>query len=358
MSGILHKSGDSVADRYEIEEFIGEGGMQEVYRANDMLLGKKVALKIPKNGSASKRFHRSAVVSARVNHAHVAKTLDYIEGTDRSYLIEELIEGCDFRVLMTQHIPKFDPFTVSRILHHLAKGIAASHHAGVIHRDLKPSNIMAVGGARLRGLKVTDFGIAKMAEKELEEAIEGGEESITASATAIGALPYMAPETIESMKSANHPADVWSLAAMGFEFLTGTRPFGAGLKAIPQILVGKTVPVPNNLRVNSQFNAAFDEVMEIIGKCLAVDPKSRMTADQIVSACEKLFYSLEEREFGKITTFDNGYWGFAQSEEGSSIFFHKKSIYGGDSVKVGDTLWYARHKGGQSDRAFPVIKAR
>ena len=75
----LHATGDLIGGRYEVLSYVGEGGMQEVYLANDQLLARDVALKSPKNKSAAKRFRRSAVVSARVNHANVAKTLDYLE---------------------------------------------------------------------------------------------------------------------------------------------------------------------------------------------------------------------------------------------------------------------------------------
>ncbi|MBZ9673953.1 serine/threonine-protein kinase [Mesorhizobium sp. ES1-3] len=358
MSGMLHKPGDTIADRYLVSVYVGEGGMQEVYSAQDTLLGKYVALKGPKNASASKRFHRSAIVSARVNHANVAKTLDYIEENGRSYLIEELIDGCDLRVMLTKYVPKFDPYIVSRILHHLAKGIAASHHAGVIHRDLKPSNVMAVGGPALNGLKITDFGIAKMAEKELEEAVEGGEGSLTASATAIGALPYMAPEMIESMKAAGKPADIWSLSAMMFELLTGERPFGAGLKAIPKILACDIRAIPPQLTGHPQFKSAASELLTILNACLVLDPGKRLTADAVVTACEELCYSVGPREFGTVSYFDNGYWGFIQPPKGDNVFFHRNSIYGGDKVKLGDRYWYAKHQGGQADRAFPLVKAR
>src|SRR5471030_2444798 len=90
-----HKAGDLIATRYEVIDFIGEGGMQFVYLANDLVLDRMVALKTPKNASAAKRFSRSAVVAAKVNHPNVAKTLDYVEEAERAYLIEELVHGSD-----------------------------------------------------------------------------------------------------------------------------------------------------------------------------------------------------------------------------------------------------------------------
>ena len=95
MSG-FHKPGDIIQGRYEIIDNVGEGGMQIVYAAIDNVLKRKVALKTPKNDSAKKRFKRSAIVSARVNHPNVAKTLDYFNDNHRQYLVEELIFGTDF----------------------------------------------------------------------------------------------------------------------------------------------------------------------------------------------------------------------------------------------------------------------
>lgn len=194
--GNIHDIDDTLGGRYKVKAHIGAGGMQEVYEAYDLLLCRSVALKVPKNKSAEKRFQRSAIVSAKVNHPNVAKTLDYLEEGKRAYLVEELVEGKDLSRVMREDMVIIDPMRTAYIFHRLAKGLAASHHAGVIHRDLKPSNVIAVGGSLLQEVKITDFGIAKMAEEEIADAVEGGDESLTASDTAIGALPYMAPEMI------------------------------------------------------------------------------------------------------------------------------------------------------------------
>lgn len=325
----LHNRGDVIGGRYKIEDFIGEGGMQEVYRADDTLLSRYVALKVPKNNSATKRFQRSAVVSARVNHANVAKTLDYVEENKTAYLIEELIEGKDLGRVLKEDVPKLDPMIVAMILHHLAKGLAASHHADVIHRDLKPSNIMVAGGGNLRDAKITDFGIAKMAEEELAEAIEGGEGSLTASQTAIGALPYMAPEMVQSMKNANKPADVWSLGALTFELLTGQKPFGSGLRAVPAILAAQIPPVPSFVTANSQFRPTAGEIYELILECMKADPTARPTADELVLRCESLCYPTTAREFGTVSEVKTRTWGFIRPDAGKSVFYHLDSLYGG-----------------------------
>lgn len=321
-SGTLHQAGDVIGGRYTVLSYVGEGGMQEVYRANDGLLGRTVALKAPKNRSAAKRFQRSAVVSARVNHANVAKTLDYVEEADRAYLIEEFIEGKDLGRVLKENFGQFDPLLACRVFHRLAKGLAASHHAGVVHRDIKPSNVMAVGGENVRDVKITDFGIAKLAEDELAEAIEGGDDSITASQTAIGALPYMAPEMINSMKDAGKPADVWSLGALCFELIAGLKPFGSGLKAVPAIQAAKLPPLPRNVTSNLQFKASAEELYALVKDCIVAEPGRRPTADQLVSRCEVLCYPTAQREFGHVSSIKNPYFGFITAENGSDVFVH------------------------------------
>ncbi|MCY4002150.1 MAG: protein kinase [Rhodospirillales bacterium] len=353
---MLYRPNDVVCGRYEIESFIGEGGMQEVYRANDRILSRQVALKTPKNRSAEKRFHRSAVVSAKVNHANVAKTLDYLEDGSRQFLVEELILGQDLGVILKESIVALDPLMAARVFHRLARGVAASHHAEVVHRDLKPSNIMGVNGIKLDDVKITDFGIAKMAEEELEEAVLGGQSTLTASQTAIGALPYMAPEMITSVKDADKPVDIWSLGALMFELATGKRPFGVGYAAVPAILEGTLPPLPSLVTRNNQFKQTATEIYEIIKGCIRIDPGDRPTADQLVKQCETLCYPNTAREIGMISRFDNGRWGFVSPENGNTVFFHINSIFGNRRVSVGDRVTFARHLGGGSDRAFPMVK--
>ena len=351
---MMHSQGDIVSGRYEILEFVGQGGMQEVYRAKDRLLSRHVALKTPKTSSANKRFSRSAQTSAKINHSNVAKTLDYIPDQNHPYLIEELVEGCDLNLFLRKMVSRLDPYACAQVLHHLAKGLAASHHAEVIHRDIKPSNIMVVGGADFLDVKITDFGIAKMAQAELDQAVNGGEEALTQSATALGALPYMAPEMIESFASADKPADVWSLGAMTFELLTGIKPFGSGYRAVPLIQKAIVPPIPTEQTPKTQFLGLAKEIYAIIKTCLSRDPTDRPTADALVLLCEALCYSDDLREFGTVDRFNRQEDGFIRCDSGGTVFFHQKSVPAG-KVAVGDRVWFSRHPGEPFHRAFPVV---
>ena len=359
MNDHLHKSGDVVGERYEVFEYLGEGGMQQVFRARDTLLDRDVAVKVPKNSSAQKRFKRSAVVSALVNHANVAKTLDYVEDAGRTYLVEELISGRDLSLIRADHLSFFDPHLSARVLHHLAKGLRAAHHANVVHRDLKPSNVMVVGGNQLLDFKITDFGIAKMAEAVIAEAAVD-EKSLNASLTAMGAIPYMSPEALKSLKDAKLPADVWAIGAIAYELLTGEKPFGAGFVAAKNILDGNPPPVPAIVGYRSQFRKLGEELMQIILTCMTNDPVKRPTADQLVAACESLCYSNYQPEVGTVRNFvyQGGTCGFIARPEKSDVFFHQDSHYGEGTLKIGERVSFGTHVGGGADRAFPILRCR
>ncbi|MCP5236685.1 MAG: protein kinase [Zoogloeaceae bacterium] len=353
MSG-PHGAGDVIDGRYEIRSDVGEGGMQFVYAAHDKLIGRMVALKTPKNKSATKRFKRSAIVAAKVNHPNVAKTLDYVrDGTNR-YLIEELIEGSDLQDALLHRSGCLDPYSAAKVFHHLAKGVAAAHHAGVVHRDLKPTNVMVVGGYSLNEIKITDFGIAKMANEELIEAAEGGTSTMTTSQTAVGALPYMAPEAIETPRAVGSAADVWSVGAMMFHLLSGAPPFGTGLAAVRRILDGTPPPTPAFLTANPQFASLAKELMDVALQCLQKNPDDRPMADEIVTLCGMLCYSIEPRAEGVIRRIDYGAYGFIETE-GPDVFFHTSSVYGPRLVQVGANVIFASYDGGGARRAHPVV---
>jgi serine/threonine-protein kinase len=346
---------DLIGGRYEVRHYIAEGGMQYVYLAKDTLTGRQVALKTPKNNSAVKRFRRSAIVAARVNHPNVAKTLDYVKEGDARYLIEELIVGEDLSHALLTRTKFLDPYLSAKVFHHLAKGVAAAHHVDVVHRDLKPSNVMVSGGYDMHEVKVTDFGIAKIAKEELEEAAEGGPSTMSMSQTAVGALPYMAPEAIETPKEVTIAADIWSLGAMMYHMLTGEMPFGAGLRAVRMIMAGEITPPPRFLTDNPQFSALAEQLLELSLSCMKREANERPRADELVGECGKLCYSSASRMFGAVRRLEYGKYGFIDSDQGD-VFFHIESFYGPSHPKVGDKVMFSTYPGGGAPRAYPVVK--
>lgn len=329
--------------------------MQQVFEAQDLSFDRIVALKVPKDASAERRFNRSAQVSAKITHGNVAKTLDFFEEAGSAYLVEEFIYGKDLGAAFRDTFSYFDPHLAAHFVHHFARGLAAAHHAGVIHRDLKPSNIMVSSDGNLSVIKITDFGIAKMAKAELAGSDdEDRAASITGSNTAMGTLPFMSPEMIETPKKAGRPADVWALGAILYRALVGKAPFGTKLNAIPAILAAVCPPKPSLLAKKTQFSQLGDELWEIVTGCLKANPNDRMTADDVVKACNSLCYSREKREEKTIESVraGKGKWGYLTG--GRKIFYHEDSYYG-ERPSESERVFAASFPGSPYPRAFPVL---
>jgi eukaryotic-like serine/threonine-protein kinase len=355
MTTHIHKAGDLLIDRYKVAKYLDEGGMQQVYEALDLSFQRSVALKVPKSPSAEKRFARSARVSAKVVHANVAATLDYFEAGDKSYLIEELIKGATLSDRLKTDFEYLDPHLAAHVFHHLAKGTAAAHHAGVFHRDLKPSNIMVSADPGMAVVKITDFGIAKMAEEEIAEAFKD-QASTTGSQTVMGALPYMAPEMITTPRKAGLPADIWALGAILFNLVTGDTPFGRGLGAAPAIVAGNLPPKPHLLSSKTQMRPLIDDLWDIVVACLKKDPTGRPKADELVEMCTRLCYSVAPRQTGEIQQYKYNAWGFITTEK-DPIFFHVNSFYG-KKPEIGMKVSFAAFPGKPRSRAFPILPLR
>lgn len=352
------KPGSAVLSRYVIGRHIGRGGMQDVYLAMDQLLGLDVALKTPLPGQASKRFNQSAKIAARVNHHNVAKTLDYFEFDERPFLIEEYVAG----ETLEERLERFgavDPHLGARVFHHLSKGIAASHHAGVVHRDLKPSNIIVESDVNLHRLKITDFGIATLTEEVFSEAAKSGDMTRSTSGTIQGALPYMAPEMMFRAPG-DHPGktiDIWSLGAMMFRILSGDYPFGVYLEAAVNVRNENRKQWPDFMTQNPQYAPLAKELQGIVERCLQYDGEKRPSADDLVEELSNICYINGHRMEGTVTnTIQSGYSGFA-IDSGGKTFFSMESVYGArkPSATKNRHICYAKFPGSPRPRAHPVV---
>jgi serine/threonine-protein kinase len=352
------KIGDIVSSRYTIKGHIGRGGMQDVYLASDKLLGIDIALKTPQAGQAEKRFGQSAIISARVNHHNVAKTLDYFEENDHLFLIEEYVPGETLEVKL-EKFGAIDPHLGARVFHHLSKGVCASHHAGVVHRDLKPSNIIVEEGVNLHNLKITDFGIATLAEEVFSEAAKDGDLTRSTSGTVRGALPYMAPEMM-FRSPGDHPgreADIWSLGALMFKILTGEYPFGVYLQAAVNVQNRKRAPWPPFMISNPQYKPLSEQLQSIVENCLQYNPKDRPSADELKEKLSEICYINVYRTEGTVSNLiQNGYSGFANDPNGG-IFFSMESVYGTrrPSDSTNNKICYSRFPGSPRYRGHPII---
>jgi serine/threonine-protein kinase len=207
-------------------------------------------------------------------------------------------------------------------------------------------------------VKITDFGIAKMAEEEISDAVMKGEDSITASKTAMGALPYMAPEMIEDSKNVTTAADIWALGALAHRIFAGQPPYGYGLKAVTAIVQAATTPRPSIWDRNSQFEPLLTELWNIILDCLAKNPKQRPTADQLAERCAALGYCRVQRSIGTIQSYPAraGNYGFISPADGGEVvFFHGDPFFGNSKPQVGMRVAFAEFPGNPRDRAYPVV---
>ena len=347
-------TGELVGQRYTVEAEIGRGGMQEVYRARDEVLERIVAVKVPQDARVARKFRDSSVLSAKVNHPNVAKTLDYFEdNAGRFYMVEEYVNGLDLRKI-TSRFERVDAHTAAHVLHHLARGISASHRVGIVHRDLKPSNVMVVRGLEFEGLKITDFGIAKMAEHEVDQAVSGGAETTRRSTTVMGALAYLAPEVISSPHSPSKAADVWAIAAMTWELLVGKPPFGNGLVAIKEILSDKRPALPQTIGTHKQFGPLSRQLADVVLSCLRSDPNERPSAVELAARCDEICYLSPMRETGTVVRYPARSFGFIESDAGGEVFFHVQNVVG-VKPKPGTEVWFTKFEGQPRPRAIPVV---
>lgn len=228
-----YEPGLLVADRYLLEEVIATGGMGQVWRATDQTLDRPVAVKVLRPDTADdagfvERFRAEARHSAALQHPNIATVHDFGEGAHSAYLVMELIEGKPLSTIIRERAP-LPAEEVTEILYQAAIALQAAHNAGVVHRDVKPANIVVDddGYARL-----TDFGISR--------ALSGA--SLTQTGEVLGTPHYLAPEQAQG-QPAGPASDVYALAVVGYEMLTGTRPF-AGDSMITTALAHVSQPAP------------------------------------------------------------------------------------------------------------------
>jgi len=211
-----------LGDRYRLERILGRGGMGVVYEASDLTLDRRVAVKLVRrelvgSDTAARRFEMEARAAAGFSHPHVVTVHDFDAGPGRSAMIVmELLTGRTLREeLDGRPLP---PARVRAVIAPVADAIDAAHARRLLHRDLKPENIFLVEDAAGERVKVLDFGIAK----PLDAA--SGPGVTTVDGAFVGTPRYMAPEQLRG-EPASTAWDVWALAVIAFEMLTGTHPF-------------------------------------------------------------------------------------------------------------------------------------
>jgi serine/threonine-protein kinase len=167
----------------------------------------------------------------------------------------------------------------------------------------------------------------------------------------------MSPEAIETPGNVSTSTDIWSLGAMMYELLTGSRPFGSGLAAVYKIIDAKPPVFPAFITRNSQFSYLAGQLIGLILQCLQKDASSRPSADKLAEECGKLCYPNNQKLTGYVTEINYNAFGWIRcliNGNQEYVFFHLDSVYG-EKPQLGDQVWFSKFAGSPYDRAHPVI---
>src|SRR2546428_2092830 len=225
-----------LAERYELEKVIGEGGMATVWRARDSRLDRPVAVKlmadkISNDADFRARFLQEARAAASISHPNIVDVLDYGEEDGIPYMVMELVDGEDLRSRLARD-GRLQPDEVARIGAGVARGLSVAHRRGLIHRDIKPANILidAEGTPKL-----TDFGIVRAL----------GSATQTKAGMTLGSVHYLSPEQVQGT-TVDERSDIYSLGVVLYEATTGERPFDDDAPAAVAVrrLFGTPPPPP------------------------------------------------------------------------------------------------------------------
>ncbi|HYW71565.1 MAG TPA: protein kinase [Pyrinomonadaceae bacterium] len=263
--------------RYEIRSKLGEGGMGEVYLAEDQRLHRRVALKILPARLASqkdrmRRFEQEAQAAAALNHPNIAHIYEIGESDQLHFIAMEFVDGVTLRQLI--HDQKAELPRLLRHLQHIAEGLAKAHDSGIVHRDLKPDNVMVTRDGHA---KILDFGLAKLIETQR---LSGSSSEVATAiipeqsqpGTVLGTVGYMSPEQAQGKTTEiDQRSDIFSFGCILYEAVTGHKAFeGADVIDSLNKIIREPAPPLSNFRAD-----APNHLQRIVRRCLAKDPDAR-----------------------------------------------------------------------------------
>ena len=267
--------GELIAERYELEEVVGTGGMSSVYRAHDRLLERDVALKVLHQEFTAdtdyvERFRREARAVAQLSHPNIVTVIDRGEQYGRQYIVFEYVKGENLKALV-QRVGPLPEEEAVRLALQIGRALGFAHDNGLVHRDVKPQNVLLNGDGEA---KVTDFGIARSLDV-------GG---LTQTGTVMGTSDYIAPEQARGSQ-VDTQSDIYSLGAVLYELLTGKVPFpGDNFVAVAMRHINEPPPSVREWRpdVSPRLDA-------LIRRAMAKEPRDRFRSmDELcaeLSAC-------------------------------------------------------------------------
>ncbi len=279
--------GTVVHGKYRITDVLGAGGMGRIYRAEQMPLGRPVALKVlhqeldakKDKGDFQKRFLLEAATCAKLTHPNIVVVYDYgrldeVSPREAYFMAMEFVEGETLHEALAAE-GVFAPPRAMRIAREIARGLREAHRQGAVHRDLKPSNVMLTQGGEGEGVKVLDFGLVKL--------IRDDSEVMTREDVFIGSPRYMAPEQIHRAP-VDGRADLYALGIILYQMLTGHVPF-EGENPVQTLMGHVSEPVPP-LRPppGTELPPGLEAV---VMRCLEKDPDRRFpNADTLIHALQ------------------------------------------------------------------------
>ncbi len=250
---------------YRIEELIGQGGMSVVYRAEDLALGRKVALKLMSpelsdDEGFRERFRLEWRLAASIDHPNVIPIYEAAEADGQLYIAMRYVAGTDLKALLTQE-GALEPKRALDLVSQVADGLDAAHERGLVHRDVKPSNVLIALDGKKEHAYLADFGLTKPASTA---------EEARASIQLSGTTDYVSPEQVAD-GTAEARSDIYSLGALIYESLTGEVPYPRERK-LQVLFAHVNDPPPKPTDVRPELPEAVDEV---IAKAMAKEPEDR-----------------------------------------------------------------------------------
>lgn len=264
--------GARFAERYQLQELIGEGGSASVYRALDLELNEPVALKLffpapaAENDTMVARFKLELSLSRMLSHPNIIRLFDLGSQGPWRYLTMELLEGSDLATLLIERGTALPIAEGLRYLEQVCTGLQAAHDHGVVHRDIKPQNLFITSHGEV---KVMDFGIARKLSSP----------GVTVVGTIAGTPEYMSPEQINGFSDVTHATDLYSLGVTAYQVFTGALPFNQ--TELTRLLIAQASELPPPPR---DRNPAIPPMLEaVLLRCLEKDPARRPSSAAALS---------------------------------------------------------------------------
>ena len=286
--------GSVLSERYRILRQIGEGGMGLVYEAEHVTIEKRVALKVLRDDFSSRsevveRFKQEAKSASRIGNEHIVDISDFgVTPSGASYFVMELLEGEDLANVLSRD-GQLSVARAADILRQCCKALGAAHAKGIVHRDMKPENIfLTTRGATSDFVKIVDFGIAKMSDIETPGAPG---RKLTKTGMIFGTPEYMSPEQAAGKATLDHRVDVYALAVIFFEMITGRVPFVGD--TFMGILTQHMFEDPPRIEEVNPHVAVPEPVVSFLYRGLAKEP------DERYQTCQEMALALDAARQGR-----------------------------------------------------------